>query len=130
MSQVVQHNNGKDGYWFAALGSVYDAAEFLEKHPDGMTVIALCSGQDATHSLVAVAHLSSPGLRSLFGKYRTGTVEKPDHCEELYASGVRLGEKAAETENVARRSLQLLQGDMTASGYLGRLDSTKSPAHR
>lgn len=49
---VPAHKNNSEGtgYWFSAKGSVYDASTFMQKHPGGDTVIALCSGQDSIHT--------------------------------------------------------------------------------
>ena len=105
---------------------VYDATGFMDKRPGGKTAIALCWGQGATGNLAAMAHLSNPGLRSLSETYRIGTLQKPRHAEELYTAAFRLGEKAAETENVARTSLQLLNGCMTSLDKRGEITVHKA----
>jgi len=117
MSQLVKHNSEATGYWFSAKGSVYDASTFMQKHPGGDTVIALCSGQDVTDSLKAVGHLTNPSIRNKLDTYRIGTLEKPKFAspqlEEIYMSAVELGQKASEMENVQRRNFQLLNGKLT-----------------
>ncbi|KAJ5919761.1 hypothetical protein N7454_009596 [Penicillium verhagenii] len=117
VSQLIKHNSEETGYWFSAQGSVYDASTFMQKHPGGDTVIALCSGQDITDSLKAVGHLTNPATRNKLETYRIGTLEKPQldspQAEELYMATVEFGQKAAEMENVHRRNFQLLDGKLT-----------------
>jgi cytochrome b involved in lipid metabolism len=117
MSQLIKHNSEQTGYWFSAGGSVYDASTFMQKHPGGDTVIALCSGQDVTDSLQAVGHLTNSSIRNKLESYRIGTLEMPkfasSHAEEVYMAAVDLGQKAAEMENVQRRNFQLLNGKLT-----------------
>jgi cytochrome b involved in lipid metabolism len=117
VSQLIKNNSEETGYWFSAKGSVYDASTFMQKHPGGDTVIALCSGQDITGSLKAVGHLTNPSTRNKLETYRIGTLEKPkfsfSQAEEFYMSAVDLGQKAAEMENVHRRNFQLLNGKLT-----------------
>ena len=117
MSQLIKHNSEETGYWFSANGNVYDASAFMQRHPGGDTVIALCSGQDVTDSLKAVNHLTDPSIRSKLEDYRIGTLEKPklasSHTEEVYMAAVDFGQKAAEMENMHRRNFQLLNGKLT-----------------
>lgn len=117
VSQLIKHNSEKTGYWFSAKGSIYDASSFMQRHPGGDTVIALCSGQDITDSLKAVGHLTNPSIRNKLETYRIGSLEKPklasSQAEELYMGAVDLGQKAAEVENVHRRNFQLLDGKLT-----------------
>ncbi|CAG8909187.1 unnamed protein product [Penicillium egyptiacum] len=117
VSQLIKHNSEETGYWFSAEGGVYDASAFMQRHPGGDTVIALCSGQDVTDSLTAVGHLTNSLIRNKLESYRIGTLEKPkfasSHAEELYMAAVDLGQKAAEMENVHRRNFQLLNGKLT-----------------
>ncbi|KAJ6184585.1 hypothetical protein N7519_005886 [Penicillium mononematosum] len=117
MSQLLKHNSEETGYWFSAKGSVYDASAFMQSHPGGDTVIALCSGQDVTDSLKAVGHLTNASIRNKMESYRIGTLEKPkfasSHAEEVYMAAVDLGQKAAEMENVQRRNFRLLNGKLT-----------------
>ncbi|KAJ5412971.1 hypothetical protein N7465_005276 [Penicillium sp. CMV-2018d] len=117
VSQLIQHNSEETGYWFSAKGSVYDASTFMQKHPGGDTVIALCSGQDITDSLKAVGHLTNSSIRSKLETYRIGTLEKPkftsSQVEGVYMAAIELGQKAAEMENVHQRNFQLLDGKLT-----------------
>jgi cytochrome b involved in lipid metabolism len=103
MSQLIKNNSEGTGYWFSAEGSVYDASTFMQKHPGGDTVIALCSGQDITHSLKAVGHLTNGSTRSKLETYRIGCLENPKfHCsltEEFYMAAIDPDQKAAEMEN-------------------------------
>ncbi|KOS48758.1 hypothetical protein ACN38_g184 [Penicillium nordicum] len=117
VSELIKHNSEETGYWFSAKGSVYDASSFMQKHPGGDTVIALCSGQDITDSLRAVGHLTNTSIRSKLETYRIGILEKPkfasSQIEDVYMAAVELGQKAAEMENVYRRNFQLLNGKLT-----------------
>lgn len=117
VSQLIKHNSEETGYWFSAKRSVYDASTFMQKHPGGDTVIALCSGQEITDSLKAIGHLSNPSTRNKLETYRIGTLEKPkfasSQSEGLYMAAVDLGQKAAEMENVYRRNFQFLKGKLT-----------------
>ncbi|KAL6851400.1 hypothetical protein ACO1O0_008528 [Amphichorda felina] len=111
-SDIIQHNTAARGYWFASGDDVYDASGFMEKHPGGKTVIALCSGQDATTDLAAVAHLSEPKIQAVLKRYRIGKVrraifESPS-LQILYEEAVWLGQKVAETENIYRTTLSSL----------------------
>jgi cytochrome b involved in lipid metabolism len=120
MSQLIKHNSQETGYWFSAKEGVYDTSTFMQRHPGGDTVIALCSGQDITDSLKAVGHLTNPSTRSKMETYRIGSLEKPKfdsssavQAEDLYMAAVDLGQKAAEMENVYRVNFQLLDGKLT-----------------
>ncbi|KAJ5401876.1 uncharacterized protein N7487_007772 [Penicillium crustosum] len=117
VSELIKHNSDESGYWFSAKGSVYDASTFMQNHPGGDTVIALCSGHDITDSLKAVGHLTNSSIRNKLETYRIGTLEKPkfasSQIEEVYMAAVDLGQKAAEMENVHRRNFQLLEGKLT-----------------
>ncbi|KGO35837.1 Cytochrome b5 [Penicillium expansum] len=117
VSELIKHNSEETGYWFSAKGSVYDASTFMQKHPGGDTVIALCSGQEITDSLKAVGHLTNSSIRNKLETYRIGALEKPKFAssliEEVYMAAVELGQKAAEMENVHRRNFQLLNGKLT-----------------
>lgn len=117
VSELIKHNSEETGYWFSAKGNVYDASTFMQKHPGGDTVIALCSGQDITDSLNAVGHLTNSSIRNRLETYLIGTLGKPkfasSHVEEVYMAAVDLGQKAAEMENVHRRNFQLLNGKLT-----------------
>jgi cytochrome b involved in lipid metabolism len=133
MSQLIKHNSQETGYWFSAKRSVYDATTFMQRHPGGDTVIALCSGQDITGSLKAVGHLMNPSTRSKLETYRIGTLEKPKfdssqavHAEDLYMDAVDLGQKAAEMENVYRANFQLLDGRLTMLDEPGVLTPKKA----
>jgi cytochrome b involved in lipid metabolism len=130
ISQLIKHNSEETGYWFSAKGSVYDPSTFMQRHPGGDTVIALCSGQDITDSLKAVGHLTNPSTRSRLETYRIGTLEKPKFnsslADELYMATVDFGQKAAEMENVCRANFQLLDGKFTILDEPGVLTPTKA----
>lgn len=129
VSQLIRHNSKEDGYWFSASRSVYDASAFMQKHPGGDTVIALCSGQDVTDSLKAVGHLRSPSTRNKLETYQIGTLVNPDfralQAKEVYMAAVELGQKAAEMENVYRANFQLLDGKLTLLDRPGVLTPKK-----
>jgi cytochrome b involved in lipid metabolism len=130
MSELIKNNSEETGYWFVAKGSVYNATEFMQKHPGGDTVIALCSGQDVTESLMAVGHLTNPSIHNKLESYRIGTLEKPQlvssQAEELYMAAVALGQKAAEMENVHCRNFQLMDKKLTALDEPGLLTPKKA----
>ena len=84
----------------------------MEKHPGGKAVIALCSGQDATTDLAAVAHLSEPKIQAVLKRYRIGkvrrTIFESPRLQKLYEEAAWLGQKVAETENIYRTTLSSL----------------------
>jgi cytochrome b involved in lipid metabolism len=47
-SQVAQHNDEAQGYWFSIEQRVYDVTAFMPSHPGGDRILQLYAGRDAT----------------------------------------------------------------------------------
>jgi len=116
-SDIIQHNAAATGYWFTSGDDVYDASSFMSKHPGGRTVIALCSGQDATSDLTAIAHLVDPKIRAILDRYRIGEIRRTifasPRLQVLYDKAALLAQRIAETENICRTTLTFLHAKMT-----------------
>lgn len=55
LSEVSQHNNGKD-CWLIIDGKVYDVTNYLEEHPGGDEVLLSATGKDATDDFEDAGH--------------------------------------------------------------------------
>ena len=75
-SEVVLHNNPRDGYWFIVNGRVYNLSEFAHLHAGGLKIIQSYAGMDATIAYKKVQHDVNPEVDSLLGMYQLGAVQR------------------------------------------------------
>ncbi len=77
-SQVVLHNNHRDGYWMIIGGRVYDLTEFASMHPGGLKIIRSYAGMDATVPYRKVLHDVNPEVDAMLALYEIGRARRLD----------------------------------------------------
>ena len=77
-SEIVLHNNHKDGFWMVIDGRVYDMNEFGQLHPGGFKIIHAYAGMDGTLAYQKVMHHINPEVDSMLGMYEIGVVRRLD----------------------------------------------------
>ncbi|MTI31167.1 cytochrome b5 domain-containing protein [Xanthovirga aplysinae] len=83
MSEIVKHNNDKNGYWVAINNKVYDLSEFKEIHPGGAKIVLDNTGRDATHEFKRANHHKSPEIMSMLSMYYIGELKQINLPKEL-----------------------------------------------
>lgn len=76
ISDVVLHNNDRNGHWLIISGTVYDMSDFMHLHPGGHRLIIENAGTDATHAYRAVQHHLHSEVDALLGMYDIGAVRR------------------------------------------------------
>ncbi|WP_010180188.1 cytochrome b5 domain-containing protein [Aquimarina agarilytica] len=87
ISDIVNKNNDKNGYWLSINDKVYDVTEFKEIHPGGDKIIIDNSGRDGTHEFKKANHNSSKEIESLLSMYCIGNLKKvelPNNLKNQY----------------------------------------------
>src|SRR5262249_23214329 len=87
-SEIVLHNNVRQGYWFVVSGKVYDMTEFLQLHPGGHQIILQYVGLDATDAYRAVLHHLNTEVDAMLGMYEIGQIRRLEFKERW---GVAIG---------------------------------------
>ena len=77
-SEVVAHNNPRDGYWVIISGRVYDLTEFAAMHPGGLKIIRSYAGMDATVPYRKVLHDVNPEIDAMLAMYEIGRARRLD----------------------------------------------------
>jgi sulfite reductase (NADPH) flavoprotein alpha-component len=77
-SEVIFHNNEKNGFWCVISGLVYDVTEFVGHHPGGARLIKLNAGLDATRSYEKVGHHQDPEVHASLDLYKIGKIRRLD----------------------------------------------------
>ncbi len=77
-SEIVLHNNARDGFWMVISGRVYDLSEFGHLHPGGFKIIHAYAGMDGTQAYEKVRHHINPEVDSMLGMYELGLVRRLD----------------------------------------------------
>jgi len=75
-SELVLHNNPKNGYWIAVSGRVYDVSEFVYLHPGGDKIMMGNAGIDATKVYQSVMHHVNPEVDAMIGMYEIGAIRR------------------------------------------------------
>ncbi len=78
MSDIINKNNDKNGYWLSINNKVYDVTEFKEIHPGGDKIIIDNSGRDGTYEFKRANHNSSKEIESLLSMYCIGSLKKTE----------------------------------------------------
>lgn len=66
--------------WFAVHGEVYDATDYLDKHPGGPGSILLVAGDDATEDFMAIHSLDA---KRKLAQYHIGTLEDSEKATDV-----------------------------------------------
>lgn len=73
-SEIVLHNNKKNGYWIVVNHLVYDITHYLNLHPGGPITLTNQTGLDATREYEAIGHHLDGGINSLLSTYCIGKI--------------------------------------------------------
>lgn len=87
ISEIVERNNEKNGYWVIINNKVYDLTEFKATHPGGEKIVTDNAGRDATHEFRRAEHHLHPEVLSLLAMYYVG------ECKELEFEDANMLEK-------------------------------------
>jgi sulfite reductase (NADPH) flavoprotein alpha-component len=87
-SDIVLHNDDREGWWLVVDGRVYDVGEFMHLHPGGEKIVRAYGGMDATRPYRAVLHHVDSEVDALRGIYEIGVVRRLDFGTEW---GVAIG---------------------------------------
>jgi sulfite reductase (NADPH) flavoprotein alpha-component len=77
-SEIVLHNNHKNGFWMVINGRVYDINEFGQLHAGGFKILHAYAGMDGTLAYRKVLHHVNPEVDSMLGMYEIGVVRRLD----------------------------------------------------
>lgn len=69
VSELVLHNNEKEGYWMLINDFIYDVSDFLNIHPGGPLTLINNSGVDATEEYESVGHHLDDGVNAQLDTY-------------------------------------------------------------
>ncbi len=75
MSEIIKHNNAKNGYWTVVNDKIYDLTEFKEIHPGGVKIIVDNAGRDGTHEFKRAKHQQSGEIMSMLSMYHIGDLK-------------------------------------------------------
>ncbi len=117
MSDIVNKNNDKNGYWLSINDKVYDVTEFKEIHPGGDKIIIDNSGRDGTHEFNRANHNSSKEIESLLSMYCIGNLKKielPLHLKNEYNRWLEALQLCTEMLNTFIADFSFKNGKTTA----------------
>ncbi len=75
-SEIINHNNDRQGYWTIIQGNVYDVSEFMYLHPGGERLLIASAGMDSTRSYEKVEHHLNSEVHSQLDLYKIGGVRR------------------------------------------------------
>ncbi len=76
ISEIVLHNNKKNGYWMVIDDEVYNISDFIFLHAGGEKTLTAFVGMDATHEYKAVSHHLDSSINAVLSVYKIGAVKK------------------------------------------------------
>lgn len=75
ISELVHHNNEKDGYWMLINDFIYDVTDFINIHPGGHISLINSSGVDATQEYESIGHHLDDGVHAKLDTYLIGKLK-------------------------------------------------------
>lgn len=75
VSEVIEHNNPRTGFWMIISGIVYDITSYIKQHPGGDKILTASCGLDATRAYRNVEHHLWPSIEAVLKGYQIGLVE-------------------------------------------------------
>ena len=119
VSDVIENNGVNSEHYFVANQVVYDASSYLDQHPGGKTLIALCSGRDITNELARVSHLGPGYIKKKLDSFAIGVLKgrnfQRKDLQLLYESVRDFGYYLSEIEAIFHLEVSLLDREITSA---------------